>query len=129
MESMNDDEVLDAVPAVPVRPADMVQIVQQMVTSAGEHGIALTGEGGLLTAFTKQVLQCALEAEMAQHLGYDKHDPAGRGSGSSRNGTTSKVVSTEIGQFELDIPRDRAGTFEPQIVASISGGSRGSTRP
>ena len=116
MESMDDNEVLDAVPAVPVGPPDMIRIAQEMVASAGEHGIALTGENGLLTAFTKQVLQSALEAEMAHHLGYDKHDPAGRGSGNSRNGTTTKTVSSEIGQFEIDIPRDRAGTFEPQIV-------------
>ncbi len=116
MESMDENEVRDAVPAVPVKPPDMVRIAQEMVASAGEHGIALTGEGGLLTAFTKQVLQSALEAEMAHHLGYDKHDPAGRGSGNSRNGTTAKTVHSEIGEFEVDVPRDRAGTFEPQIV-------------
>jgi putative transposase len=88
--------------------------------SASERGIALTGEGGLLTALTKQVLQsaleAALEAEMAHHLGYDKHDPAGRGSGNSRNGTTPKTVTTEIGNVTVEMPRDRAGTFETHIV-------------
>lgn len=99
------------------RPPDIGQLAEQLVASATERGIELTGEGGLLTALTRQVLQSALEAEMAHHLGYDKHDPAGRGSGNSRNGTTPKTVSTEIGKVSLNVPRDRAGTFEPQIVA------------
>lgn len=57
---------------------DMSALAQDLVASATERGIALTGEGGLLTALTRQVLQSALEAELAEHLGYDKHDPAGR---------------------------------------------------
>lgn len=64
----------------------------------------------MTTASTKRVLQAAVEAEMAHHLGYDKHDPTGRG------GTTSKTVHSQTGQREIDIPRDQAGTFEPQIV-------------
>lgn len=103
-----------ALPAV--REPDMVRLAEELVASASENGIALTGEGGLLTALTKQVLQSALEAEMAHHLGYDKHDPIGRGSGNSRNGSTPKTLTTEIGQFTVDVPRDREGTFEPQIV-------------
>jgi transposase-like protein len=103
-----------ALPAV--REPDMVRLAEELVASASDRGIALTGEGGLLTALTKQVLQSALEAEMAHHLGYDKHDPVGRGSGNSRNGSTPKTLTTEIGQFTVDIPRDREGTFEPQIV-------------
>lgn len=86
------------------------------MASAGERGIALTGEGGLLTALTRQVLQSALEAELAAHLGYDKHDPAGRNAGNSRNGSTPKTVRTEIGEVTVAVPRDRAGTFEPVIV-------------
>lgn len=115
MDSMEYDES-SAVLAVPARPPDIAQLAQDLVSSASDRGIALTGEGGLLTALTKQVLQSALEAEMAHHLGYDKHAPAGRGSGNSRNGTTPKTVTTEIGQLSVDVPRDRAGTFEPQIV-------------
>lgn len=53
---------------------------------------------------------------MAHHLGYDKHDPTGRGSGNSRNGSTPKTVTTEIGQMTVAVPRDRAGTFEPAII-------------
>lgn len=116
MESMKEPEGSSAVLAVPVRPPDMTRLAEDLVASASERGIALTGEGGLLTALTKQVLQSALEAEMAHHLGYDKHDPAGRGSGNSRNGTTPKTVTTEIGKVTVEMPRDRAGTFEPHIV-------------
>lgn len=54
---------------------------------------------------------------MAEHLGYDKHDPAGRNRGNSRNGTSRKTVTTEIGKVTLDVPRDREGTFSPQVVA------------
>jgi putative transposase len=65
---------------------------------------------------TKSVLETALEAELSEHLGYDKHDPAGRNRGNSRNGTRSKTVLTEIGPVEIEVPRDRDGTFEPAIV-------------
>jgi putative transposase len=65
---------------------------------------------------TKAVLERALAEEMTGHLGYDKHDPADRGSGNSRNGTTPKTVLTDIGAVDLAVPRDRNGSFEPQIV-------------
>lgn len=103
------------VPAV--REPDMVRLAEELVSSAKDRNLALTGEGGLLTALTQQVLQSALEAEMAHHLGYDRHDPAGRGSGNSRNGSSPKTVTTEVGKVTLEVPRDRAGSFEPQIVA------------
>ncbi len=62
------------------------------------------------------MLERALAEEMTGHLGYDKHDPAGRGSGNNRNGTTPKTVLTDVGAVDLAVPRDRNGTFEPQIV-------------
>ena len=72
---------------------------------------------GLLRQLTKMVIERAMQGEMAEHLGYEKHDPAGAGSGNIRNGTRAKSVLTEAtGQVEIDVPRDRAGTFEPQIV-------------
>ena len=76
----------------------------------------MVGPGGLLAGLTKTVLETALEAEMTDHLGYEKHDPAGRNRGNSRNGTRAKTVITEVGPVELDVPRDRDGTFEPVIV-------------
>jgi putative transposase len=65
---------------------------------------------------TKTVLETALEAEMTEHVGYEKHDPAGRGTPNSRNGTRSKTVITEIGPVEIDVPRDTDSSFEPKIV-------------
>jgi transposase-like protein len=77
----------------------------------------LTGPDGLLKALTKTVIETALDEEMAEHLGYDKHDPAGRNHGNSRNGVRSKTVLTDAaGRVEIDVPRDREGSFEPQIV-------------
>lgn len=92
------------------------QIAQRLVDQAKAEGVDLMGPGGLLSGLTKQVLETALEEEMADHLGYDKHDPVGRNGQNSRNGTRSKTVLTDIGPVELDVPRDRQGTFEPRIV-------------
>lgn len=81
---------------------------------AGE--LQLTGEGGFLPGLIKAVLERGLAAELTDHVGYEKGDPAGRGSGNSRNGTTPKTVASEVGDIALDTPRDRAGTFEPRLV-------------
>ncbi|MFV1963311.1 MAG: IS256 family transposase [Acidimicrobiia bacterium] len=80
------------------------------------EGAELLGPDGLLSQVTKAVLERALDEELTGHLGYDKHDPVGRGSGNSRNGTSPKVLLTEAGAVDLDIPRDRNGGFEPKIV-------------
>ena len=66
---------------------------------------------GLLSQVTKAVLERALAEEMTGHLGYEKHDPAGRGSGNSRNGTTGKTVLTDVGAVDLAVPRDCNGTL------------------
>lgn len=91
-------------------------LVAQLVTQAREQGLALSGEGGLLQQLTKVVLEAALDGELTEHLGYDRHDPAGANSGNSRNGSRAKTVLTEVGPVEIDVPRDRAGSFEPVIV-------------
>lgn len=72
--------------------------------------------GDLTQRLMKMTVEAALGAELDEHLGYDKHDPAGRGSGNSRNGTTSKRLKGQHGEVEIDAPRDRAGSFEPQFV-------------
>jgi transposase-like protein len=71
----------------------------------------LVGPEGLLSQLTKRVLETALEAEMSDHLGYDKHDPVGRNRGNSRNRVRSKTVLTEIGPVEIEVPRDIDATF------------------
>lgn len=91
-------------------------LIDQLVAQARAQGLDLTGEGGLLQQLTKRVLESALEGEITDHLGYDKHDPAGKDSANSRNGRRSKTVTTDIGPVEIDVPRDRNGSFDPQIV-------------
>src|SRR5271156_3879217 len=81
-------------------PGTMRDWAEMLVEQAREDGVALTGEGGLLTEMMRQVLQTGLEVEMAEHLGYGKHESAGRGSGNSRNGAYDKTVATEIGEVE-----------------------------
>lgn len=95
---------------------DQKQLAEQLLEQAREQNVELVGPDGLLGQLTKNVLETALDAEMSEHLGYEKHDPAGRGSGNSRNGTRSKTVLTEIGPVEIEVPRDTESTFEPQIV-------------
>jgi putative transposase len=93
------------------------QAATELVRLAREQGLSLTGPDGLLKQLTKSVIETALGEEMTEHLGYEKHDPAGIGSDNIRNGIRSKTVLTEnTGPVEIDVPRDRAGTFEPQIV-------------
>ena len=95
---------------------DQQQLAEELVARARADGVQLIGEGGLLTGLTKSVLECALEEEISDHLGYDKHDPAGRNGGDSRNGRREKTVLTEIGPVTIEVPRDRDGSFEPVIV-------------
>ena len=92
------------------------QLVRQLAARARAEGLRLAGEGGLLGRLTKVVVESALEGEMDDHVGYGKHDPAGRNGGNSRNGTWAKTLVTEAGPVEIEVPRDRESTFEPVIV-------------
>ncbi len=92
------------------------ELVGQLVDQARASGLQLTGEGGLLAQLTKLVVESALDGEITDHLGYDHSDRQGRGTGNSRNGTRSKSVVTDVGPVEIDVPRDRDSSFEPQIV-------------
>jgi transposase-like protein len=93
------------------------QLIARLTGKAREGGMALTGEGGLLAQLTRRLVESALDGELTDHLGYDKHDVTGRDGGNSRNGHRSKTVLTEVGPVEIDVPRDREGSFEPKIVA------------
>jgi putative transposase len=93
------------------------QLIDRLASRARAGGLQLAGEGGLLQALTKRLMESALEGEITDHLGYDRHDPAGRDGGNSRNGHRSKTVLTDVGPVEIDVPRDRDGSFEPKIVA------------
>ena len=94
-----------------------VELIDTLMSQFRADGVDLMGEGGLIPELTKRILERAMEEELTDHLGYERGDPAGRGSGNSRNGTTPKRVTTEVGPVDLDIPRDRNSTFEPVIVA------------
>lgn len=98
------------------------KLIGQLVEQARSKGLQLTGEGGLLQQLTKTVLESALEGEITDHLGYDKHDPAGKDGGNSRNGTRSKTVLTDIGPVEIDVSRDREA---PSSRPSSRSGSAG----
>ncbi len=77
----------------------------------------IIGENGLLKQLTKALLERAMQAEMTEHLGYGKHDPAGQNSGNSRNGKTTKTLKGDFGEMPLETPRDRSGSFEPKMIA------------
>jgi len=91
--------------------------VRELVKAARARGEDLTGPDGLLKSITKQVLEAALEEEMTEHLGHEKHRASAGGAGNVRNGTRPKMVLTDAsGEVMIEVPRDRAGTFEPVIV-------------
>jgi putative transposase len=106
-------------------PATARQVVNEMVEAGlfdelmariDANGLQLTGEGGFLPEMVKAVLERGLQTELSDHLGYEKGDPAGRGSPNSRNGSTAKTLLTEVGPVEVGTPRDRVGSFEPRLV-------------
>ncbi|CAL9674278.1 hypothetical protein SUDANB15_07644 (plasmid) [Streptomyces sp. enrichment culture] len=114
-ENVSEPEAIEPAKAVPAKAVDD-QLIDELVGRAQAEGLQLTGEGGLLQQLTKRLLESALEGEITDHLGYDKHDPAGKDGGNSRNGTRSKTVLTDVGPVEITVPRDRDGSFEPKIV-------------
>ena len=117
MTSDNVTEVETAEPseAAPSKAVDD-RLIDELVGRTQAEGLQLTGEGGLLQQLTKRLLESALEGEITDHLGYDKHDPAGKNGGNSRNGTRGKSVLSDVGPVEIAVPRDREGSFEPKIV-------------
>ena len=97
--------------------AEELAAARGLVRAARDRGVALTGPDGLLKALTKTVVETALDEEMSEHLGYDKHAPEGRNRENSRNGKRSKTIVTEAaGEVRIEVPRDRDGTFAPQVV-------------
>jgi len=113
----NVEVVAASSPALTLPPdAALALVAERLVSQAAADGVALTGQGGLLTDLIGRVLQGALELEMTDHLGYEAHAVEGRGSGNSRNGFYPKTVRTEIGDVRVEVPRDRNGSFDPVTV-------------
>ena len=109
-QTMTDQDVVVATPPTKDNDDDGrldQSIAEELVARARAEGVDLVGPGGLLGDLTKQILETGLEVEMDEHLGYTKHDSAGRDGGNSRNGTRSKTVITEVGPVDVDVPRDR----------------------
>src|SRR6201981_2964971 len=92
-----------------------LELARQLTQRAQAEGLSLTGPGGRLGRLTKVVLEGALEGEMDAHLGYGKHDPAGRDGGNSRNGHRAKTVLTHVGPVEISVPRGREFRLQAQI--------------
>jgi transposase-like protein len=106
-----------AISAVELAEALDPQLVARLAAQARVQGVSLLGRDGLLQQLTKRFLEASLEAEMDEHLGYGKHDTVGRNGGNSRNGKRGKTLLTEVGPVAIEVPRDRDGSFTPQVVA------------
>ena len=96
--------------------SEMRDWADQLVARARSEGIELTGDNRLLTPMVRQVLQTGLNVELAEHLGHEPYAADGSGSGNNRNGSYPKTITTETGQVEVQMPRDRQGTFEPATI-------------
>ena len=102
--------------ATDVKPTIPDEVIDQLLAGYSRPE-DLTGKDGILKQLTARLVERALQAEMTEHLGYDKgSSPRGRGGGNSRNGTTAKTLRTELGDVPVEVPRDRDGSFEPQLV-------------
>ena len=110
--------ITEPIPSPPADPAAAVSddVIDAVMAGVDAGGLELLGPDGVLAELPKRLLERGLAEELSEHLGYEPGDPAGRGSGNNRNGTTPKTVLTDIGPVDLDVPRDRNGTFEPQLV-------------
>ena len=85
------------------RSSEDRQLAEELVEGARNEGVDLVGPDGLLSGLTKNVLEAGLQAEMSEHLGYERHEPAGKNTCNSRNGTRSKKVLTDVGPVEIEV--------------------------
>jgi putative transposase len=92
------------------------KLIDQLLAGHGKRPEDIAGENGLLKQLTKALLERALQGELTDHLGYEKHDPAGHHTGNSRNGKSRKKLKGDFGEMDLETPRDRNGSFEPKII-------------
>lgn len=107
-------DVIEMIDPVTGENIDEQQLAEQLLKQAKEQGVDLVGPDGLLSGLTTRALETGLEAELTEHLGYDRH--AASASENARNGTRSKTVLTEVGPVLVDVPRDRDGSLDPEIV-------------
>ena len=91
------------------------QLVDELLQDC-QNSDDLLGQDGLIQQLTKALVERALQGELTHHLGYDKHASEGNNSGNSRNGTSPKTIQGKRGRFQIEVPRDRNGEFEPQLI-------------
>jgi hypothetical protein len=103
------------------------ELVDELLAGASSEE-EIVGPGGLLSQLTKRLVERAMEVELTDHLGYQRHQEPPGGTGNTRNGSTSKTLSTEYGPVEVRTPRDRDGSLSRRSSESVSGALRGSTR-
>ena len=114
---MNDTQA-DAIPDVLAAGSDRDSFKKHLMDKVrAQGGTAAVDSRQFFQSLVRQTMEAFLELEMEEHLGYGKHEPAGRGSGNSRNGHSPKTVRGDFGEVRIDTPRDRSGTFDPKIVA------------
>jgi putative transposase len=99
-----------------VKPLIDDSALDRLMAQIDADGLELLGPDGILTELTSRIMNRAMQAELTDHLGYEAGDPAGRGSGNNRNGTSPKTVLTDAGAIPVSVPRDRNGEFEPQLI-------------
>ncbi len=92
------------------------RLIDELLAKHGHQPEDIAGKNGLLKQLTKALLERAMQAELTDHLGYEKHDPVGYKSGNSRNGKSQKKLKGDFGEMTLETPRDRNGSFEPKII-------------
>ena len=113
---MTTTETFQQTPPVDATAAVPDEVIDQVMAGVDSGGLQLLGPDGVLAELTKRLLDRAMDEELTDHLGYERGDAGGRGSGNNRNGTSAKTVLTEVGAVDLAVPRDRNGTFDPKIV-------------
>ena len=112
MMTTNDDKTMGEL----MRPVIDDELVDRLMGQVDVEGLELLGPDGILTELTSRILSRGLGVEMADHLGYERGDLAGWGSGNNRNGSYDKTVRTDAGTVAVEMPRDRNATFEPQLI-------------
>ncbi|MFI5775092.1 transposase, partial [Streptomyces sp. NPDC051658] len=118
-DNVTEVETVEPSEAAPAKSVDD-RLIDELVGRAQAEGLQLTGEGGLLQQLTKRLLESALEGEITDHLGYDKHDPAGKNGGNSRNGTRGKTVLTATGEVQAHLSEVYGAEVSRQTISTIT---------
>src|ERR687891_443895 len=115
------DQLIESAGGAPLEIPDAVrdrlsdEVIDELLVGARTEE-EIVGPGGVLAQLTKRLVERAMSAELTEHLGYEPHQEPPGGVGNTRNGSTAKTLATQAGPGEIETPRDRKSTFEPQLV-------------